>query len=103
MNRSAVILGIVIGLGAAIVATWDVDVSVGPSVAVADSHAEPAFWVDGKGGIGAPGGRPSSFADLAEQLSPAVVSIEIPRAPSERDRMFAAAAASRRSPRARAS
>ncbi len=55
--------------------TFDLKVSIGDSRAVAET--DRVFWKEGKAGPAS--GRPDSFADLAEALSPAVVNIKTER------------------------
>ena len=76
MSRTAWITAILLGVGVATVAAWDISVKIEPSLAQADSPAAPALWTDGESDLQRPGR--SSFADLAEAMSPAVVSIEVP-------------------------
>jgi serine protease Do len=78
MNRAR-ILAAACFLGAAfLLATYtiDIDVQVRPGAAAAKSEAP--FWNEGPPGPTA--GRPETFAELAEQLSPAVVNIQTERA-----------------------
>ena len=78
MSRAALISAILLGIGVATFAAWEVQVDIEPRLARADTSADPALWTEGSASLGTPGGRPNSFADLAEEMSPAVVSIEIP-------------------------
>ena len=85
MNKATLIAALLLGVGIATFAAWDIRIDVQPRLAQADAPAAPALWTDGNSALPAPNGQLSSFADLAETMSPAVVSIEIPH-PPERER-----------------
>ncbi len=69
-------------LGAAfLVATYRIDVDVKVRSGAAVAKTADLFWEEGAPGPTA--GRPETFADLAEKLSPTVVNIQTERATSE--------------------
>ena len=84
MRKLALALGALIILGGIALASFDLEVKLRSNEAEA-VPAGPAFWLEG-GGLqpveASP--RPATFADLAERLSPAVVSIEVKRKGSVR-------------------
>ena len=83
MRRLATITFGVAALGAAVFAAQSLDVEF--RVRQNSAHAKSldgAFWTEGEKGPS--GVRPDSFADLAEQLSPSVVNIQVERSAESR-------------------
>jgi serine protease Do len=82
MRRIAILAGLCTAVAAAVLVAQKLDVQVDlrSNDAQARSGAE-RFWQDGSGS-GSAAGPSSAFADLAEQLSPAVVNIEVKRGTS---------------------
>jgi len=78
MRRIATITLGMAALGAAVFAAQSLDVQLRLRENAAQARQlDGAFW--NEGAKGDPGGRPDSFADLAEQLSPSVVNIQVER------------------------
>lgn len=77
MRRSAITAMAAVVLGVVLFGAQTLDVTVRLRDNAAHARSDGAFWTDGETGRAT--GRPDSIADLAERLSPAVVSIQVER------------------------